>query len=321
MLTRRGLIKSAAALVAAGTVSGGFTPALAKASFQSFQAPGFYRMKLGSFELTALSDGTIPLPLPELYTNTDAEDARIALAAAFMGTPTDTSVNAFLVNTGERLVLIDAGTGTYLDGALGELVANLEAAGYKADQIDDIILTHIHTDHSGGLTIKGKPVFANATVHVNKREHDFWMETPVESRPANVPLSYFVEAHESLGPYAEAGRVRTFADNARILPGIGSILRAGHTPGHSSIVVESAGAKIVFWGDITHGDVLQFDEPDVAIQFDTDQSEAIRAREAAFAHAADGKYLVAGAHTAFPGIGHVRRDATNYDWVPVNYAS
>ncbi|THK35736.1 MBL fold metallo-hydrolase [Ensifer sp. MPMI2T] len=321
MLTRRGLIKSAAALVAAGTVSGGFTPALAKAPFQSFQAPGFYRMKLGSFELTALSDGTIPLPLPELYTNTDAEDARRALAAAFMGTPTDTSVNAFLVNTGDRLVLIDAGTGTYLDGALGELVANLEAAGYKADQIDDIILTHIHTDHSGGLTIKGKPVFANATVHVNKREHDFWMETPVESRPANVPLSYFVEAHESLGPYAEAGRVRTFADNARILPGIGSILRAGHTPGHSSIVVESAGAKIVFWGDITHGDVLQFDEPDVAIQFDTDQSEAIRAREAAFAHAADGKYLVAGAHTAFPGIGHVRRDATNYDWVPVNYAS
>jgi len=321
MLTRRGLIKSAAALVAAGTVSGGFTPALAKAPFQSFQAPGFYRMKLGSFELTALSDGTIPLPLPELYTNTDAEDARRALAAAFMGTPTDTSVNAFLVNTGDRLVLIDAGTGTYLDGALGELVANLEAAGYKADQIDDIILTHIHTDHSGGLTIKGKPVFANATVHVNKREYNFWMETPVESRPANVPLSYFVEAHESLGPYAEAGRVRTFADNARILPGIGSILRAGHTPGHSSIVVESAGAKIVFWGDITHGDVLQFDEPDVAIQFDTNQSEAIRAREAAFAHAADGKYLVAGAHTAFPGIGHVRRDATNYDWVPVNYAS
>ncbi len=321
MLTRRGLIKSAAALVAAGTVSGGFTPALAKAPLQSFQAPGFYRMKLGSFELTALSDGTIPLPLPELYTNTDAEDARRALAAAFMGTPTDTSVNAFLVNTGERLVLIDAGTGAYLDGALGELVANLEAAGYKADQIDDIILTHIHTDHSGGLTIKGKPVFANATIHVNKREHAFWMETPVESRPANVPLSYFVEAHESLGPYAEAGRVRTFGDNARILPGIGSILRAGHTPGHSSIVVESAGAKVVFWGDITHGNVLQFDEPDVAIQFDTDQSEAIRAREAAFAHAADGKYLVAGAHIAFPGIGHVRRDSTNYDWVPVNYAS
>ncbi|MEY9626190.1 MBL fold metallo-hydrolase [Sinorhizobium fredii] len=321
MLTRRGLIKSAAALVAAGTVSGGFTPALAKAPFQPFQAPGFYRMKLGNFELTALSDGTIPLPLPELYTNTDAEDARRALAAAFMGTPTDTSVNAFLVNTGDRLVLIDAGTGAYLDGALGELVANLEAAGYKADQIDDIILTHIHTDHSGGLTIKGKPVFANATVHVNKREYDFWMETPGESRPANVPLSYFVEAHESLGPYAEAGRVRTFADNAGILPGIGSILRAGHTPGHSSIVVESAGAKIVFWGDITHGNVLQFDEPDVAIQFDTDQAEAIRAREAAFADATDGKYLVAGAHIAFPGIGHVRRDATNYEWVPVNYAS
>ncbi|MBY3597149.1 MBL fold metallo-hydrolase [Rhizobium bangladeshense] len=321
MLTRRGLIKSAAALVAAGTVSGGFTPALAKAPLQSFQAPGFYRMKLGSFELTALSDGTIPLPLPELYTNTDAEDARRALAAAFMGTPTDTSVNAFLVNTGERLVLIDAGTGAYLDGALGDLVANLEAAGYKADQIDDIILTHIHTDHSGGLTIKGKPVFANATVHVNKREHAFWMETPVESRPANVPLSYFVEAHESLGPYADACRVRTFADNASILPGIGSILRAGHTPGHSSIVVESAGAKIVFWGDVTHGNVLQFDEPDVAIQFDTDQSEAIRAREAAFADAANGKYLVAGAHIAFPGIGHVRRDATNYEWVPVNYAS
>ncbi|CCF01012.1 conserved hypothetical protein (plasmid) [Sinorhizobium fredii HH103] len=321
MLTRRGLIKSAAALFAAGSISGGFNPVLAKAPFRPFQAPGFYRMKLGRFELTALSDGTIPLPLPELHTNTDADEARKALAAAFMGTPTDTSVNAFLVNTGDRLVLIDAGTGTYLDGALGELVANLEAAGYKTDQVDDIILTHIHTDHSGGLTIEGKPVFANATVYVNKREYDFWMTTPVESRPANVPPSHFVEAHASLKPYAEAGRVRTFADNAGILPGVGSILRAGHTPGHSSIVVESVGDKIVFWGDITHGNVLQFDEPDVAIQFDTDQAEAVRARVAAFEHAADGKYLVAGAHIAFPGIGHVRRDATNYDWVPVNYAS
>ncbi|WP_420963073.1 MBL fold metallo-hydrolase [Brucella sp. IR073] len=321
MYTRRTILQGAAALAVASTGLGSTGAALAKAPFQPFQAPGFYRLPFGRFEVTALSDGTVPLVLPELYTNTTREHAQSALGAAFLETPTQTSVNAFLVNTGDRLVLIDAGTGTYLGPTLGKLLTNLRAAGYQPDQIDDIILTHIHTDHSGGLSAGGKRLFTNATLRVNQRELDFWLKTPVEKRPATAPAQHFKEAKESLQPYLDAGKVETFADSAEVLPGIGSILRPGHTPGHSSIVIEDGGKKLVFWGDITHGDVLQFDEPGVAIEFDVDQKKAVETRAVALEEAVREKYLVAGAHIAFPGIGHVRRDETNYDWVPVNYSA
>ncbi len=321
MFTRRSFIQSATVIAAAGAVAGHGTIALARVPLKNFQAPGFYRTKLGDLEITALSDGTLKLPLANLYTNISEDEARSALGRAFIDTPTDTSVNAFLVNTGERLVLIDAGTGKYMGGALGRLTANLEAAGYSVGEIDDIILTHIHTDHSGGLSDNGRRLFPNATLHVNRRDFEFWMNTPAEKRPSNVPPGMFKEAEESVAPYARADKIKLFGDSQEILPGFGSILRAGHTPGHSSVVVEDAGKKMVFWGDITHGDVLQFDEPGVAIEFDTDQKQAVRAREMAFKEAADQKYLVAGAHIAFPGIGHVRRDDTQYDWVPLNYSS
>lgn len=321
MLSRRSVLKgTATAALAAGTVTMFARLSFAKAPFQPFQSPGFYRLKLGEIEITALSDGTVPLPLDTLYTNTTEEHARQALAAAFRPTPTQTSINAYLVNTGERLVLIDAGTGTYLGPSLGKLVTNLEASGYRVEDIDDILLTHIHTDHSGGLSADGKRVFPNATVRVNKRDLDFWTDSAAAEKATGALKNQFKEAQESLKPYLDAGKVEPFGDDAEPVPGIGSILRAGHTPGHSSLVVEGGGQTLVFWGDITHGDVLQFDEPGVAIEFDIDQDKAVQTRAVAFEEAADQAYLVAGAHIAFPGIGHVRRDETNYDWVPLNYS-
>ncbi|MDK1490090.1 MBL fold metallo-hydrolase [Sinorhizobium sp. 7-81] len=322
MHTRRSILKgTATALVAASSMPVISTLAAAKAPFAEVQAPAFYRMKVGSIEVTALSDGTIPIPLASLYTNTTDEHAQSALAAAFQGTQSETSVNAFLINTGERLVLIDAGTGSYLGPKLGKLIRNIEASGYKASDIDDVILTHIHTDHSGGLSADGERLFANAVVRVNKRDVDFWLD-PAKRERATGPLkNQFVEAQQSLAPYLDAGRLETFDDDVAPVAGIGSILRSGHTPGHSSLVIESEREKMVFWGDITHGDVLQFDEPGVAIEFDVDQQKAVEARRAAFVEAASERYWVAGAHIAFPGIGHLRTDDTNYDWVPVNYTA
>jgi len=319
MPSRRSILKSAlTGLVAAPFVAPSIV--FAKAPFAAVQAPGFYRLKIGSVEVTALSDGTVALPLAKLYTNTSEEHAQDALNDAFLPEIVPTSVNAFLVNTGERLVLIDAGTGTYLGPSLGKLVSNIEASGYKVGDIDDVILTHIHTDHSGGLMSEGKRTFPNATLRVNEREAKFWLSPENAKAATGIVKQHFGEADQCVTPYVRAGKFETFGDNQASVPGLGSILYAGHTPGHSAITLESEGQKIVFWGDITHGDILQFDEPGIAIEFDIEQKAAVAARDVAFRQAVEGKYLVAGAHIAFPGIGHVRTDSTNYDWLPVNYS-
>ncbi len=321
MQTRRTLLKSTAAL-ALGTVAAALPgPAFARAPLIGTQAPGFYRLKLGDLEITALSDGTALLPMAKIYEGISEEDARTYLAGHFQSDPAEISVNAFLVNTGDRLVLIDAGTGALMGPTLGKLVANIEAAGYRADQIDEVILTHIHADHSGGLTANGRRVFENAVLHVNAREAAFWLQASAEAQADAALGPQIAQAHVNIDPYVDAGKFETFADDAAPLPGFGSVLRPGHTPGHSAIVVETGGQTLVFWGGIAHGDLLQFDRPEITVEFDIDQPTAAATRAAAFAEAADRGYLVAGAHHAFPGIGHVRRDETNYDWVPLVYSA
>jgi glyoxylase-like metal-dependent hydrolase (beta-lactamase superfamily II) len=322
MTTRRSVLKAAFGLLAAS--SGGALPfhaAYAAAPLVRRQAPAFYRMTLGSLEVTALSDGTLPVPLEKLFNNTTPEHISSVLKSSFLPSPVDLSVNAYLLNTGSRLVLIDAGTGELLGPRLGHLVANLRAAGYAPDQVDDIILTHIHADHSGGLSIGGKAVFPNAIVHASKRDVDYWLSAENLNKASEAHRKSFVEAVTSLRPYVETGRMQVFADNADPLPGFGSILRPGHTPGHSSIMVESQGEKLVFWGDITHGDAVQFNEPDIAIDFDVDSKAAAATRRQAFVDAAEHGYWVAGAHLPFPGIGHVRADSDEFGWVPVNYSA
>jgi glyoxylase-like metal-dependent hydrolase (beta-lactamase superfamily II) len=319
-ITRRHILKGASALATLAATAGLAPSSFAAAPRQSFQAPGFYRMMVGDLEITALLDGTLPLPLPEMYRSITSENAARILRGAFREIPTDTSVNAFLVNDGSRLVLIDAGTGIYLGGEAGHLLSNLEASGYKASQVDHVILTHVHTDHSGGLVSNGEMVFENAALHVPQRELDFWVGSAPSSRPEGVTKRLFIEAEECLRPYLRQDRVIGFKMDEEVIPGFKSILRAGHTPGHSSIVVTSGGKTMVFWGDITHGDIVQFDQPGVTIEFDVDHRAAVRSRQSAFAEAVAEGYLVAGAHIAFPGIGNVLHEAGKFRWMPVNYS-
>ncbi|HET8728106.1 MAG TPA: MBL fold metallo-hydrolase [Alphaproteobacteria bacterium] len=322
MTTRRSVLKGTMAAMLAAVPGSAVTSLSALAAPQvRTQAPAYYRMMLGDIEVTALSDGTVPVPLDALYNHTTPDHVDRVLAGVYLESPVELSVNAYLVNDGERLVLIDAGTADLLGPKLGHLTTNLRASGYRPEQVDDVVLTHIHTDHSGGLIVDGRLAFPNATVHANKRDADYWLDPANMAAAPDDGKGMFREAVASLAPYAEAGRFRTFGDDAAPVPGLGSIWRPGHTPGHSSIVVESRGEKLVVWGDITHGDVLQFDEPGVAIDFDVDSETAIATRRKAFAEAAEEGYWVAGAHISFPGIGHVRADDDGYDWVPINYGS
>lgn len=324
MISRREMLKGSLAAAAAIGTAGStiFVPlrADAKAPLAGTQAPGYYRLMVGDVEVTALSDGTGQFPLADLYLNTTPEHARTALANAFQGTPTNVSVNAYLLNFGDRLVLLDAGTSDLMGPALGKLPANIIASGYHPDQIDDVIVTHIHPDHTGGLTLGGNKVFKNATVHVPAKDAEFWLSAENREQAPEGSKAFFDQAVAALKPYGNSDTLKTFAPDAPALPGlVNTTYRPGHTVGHSALWIESKGEKFVYWGDITHGDILQFDEPDVAIAFDSDPDLAIKSREAAFAEAVTEKYLVAGCHIAFPGIGHVREDATMYDWVPMNY--
>ncbi len=285
------------------------------------QAPGYYRTKVGSFEVTALSDGTIGLPVDKLLTNTKPAHVTEVLKKSFVAPPVETSVNGFLVNTGTKLVLIDAGTGGLFGPTAGVLVANLKAAGYQPEQVDEIYITHLHPDHVGGLVADGKVVFPNAVVRADRHDADYWLSAAnLEKAPAEAK-GFFQGAMASLNPYVAAGKFMPFDGDTELVPGIRAMAAPGHTPGHSVYAVESQGAKLLLWGDVVHVASVQFAEPAVTISFDADSKAASKQRARLFAEAAQQGVLVGGAHLAFPGLGHVRADGKAYVWVPLNYSS
>lgn len=273
------------------------------------------RFSLGKADIIAFCDGVLAAPVANLYRRGSDQPTPEAFAQA----PTQLSVNAFLVKTDGKLVLIDTGSGQLFGPDHGKLSAGLAQLGHSADEIDDIILTHIHADHAGGLILDGEPVFKRAKLHIGKTEADFWL-SPGAADGANLTervKGQIGRAHACIDPYRQQGRVHIFADDAAIMPGFSAILRAGHTPGHLTIRFESDGQVIAFVGDIVHGDAVQFADPSVTIDFDYDQKNAAITRNAAFQQAADEGYLIAAAHIPFPGVGSVRREGDHYRFEPL----
>ena len=283
-------------------------------------APGYFRMMLGDFEVTALSDGTVALPMDKLLTNTTPGKIDKALAKSFLKVPVETSVNGYLINTGSKLVLVDTGAAGLFGPTLGKLVDNLKAAGYTPDQVDAVVITHMHPDHAGGLMNGDKRVFPNATVHADQHDADFWLSQANLDKAPKDAKGFFQGAMASLNPYIAAGKFKPFNGNTDLLPGIKALASPGHTPGHSTYVVESQGQKMALWGDLMHVAAVQFADPSVTIQFDVDSKAAAAQRKKAYADAAKQGYWVAAAHLSFPGIGHLRKDGKGYVFVPANYS-
>ena len=308
--------------LAALALSAAATLAHAGAPPAKGQAPGWYRMPLGAFEVTALSDGTVDLAVDKLLTNTTPAKVQAALAKAYLKPPVETSVNAYLINTGTKLVLIDAGAAGLFGPTLGKLLANLKASGYTPEQVDEIYITHMHADHVGGLTgADGKAVFANAVVRADARESGFWLDQATMDKAPAAMKDFFKGAMASLKPYVDAGRYKPFVGNAELVPGIRALATPGHTPGHAAYVVESQGRKLVLWGDLMHVAAVQFPDPAVTIQFDIDAKAAAPQRKKAYADAARNGYYVGIAHVSFPGIGQLRPDGKGYRWLPANYTT
>ncbi len=235
--------------------------------------------------------------------------------------PLETSVNAYLINTGTRLVLIDTGAAGLFGPTLGKLSAHLKAAGYLPEQVDEVYITHLHPDHVGGLLADGKAAFPNATLRFDQHDADFWLSNDQMAKAPDDAQGFFAGAMSAVKPYQEAGRLKTFSGTTELVPGVRAEPAPGHTPGHTFYVVESRGQKLVIWGDMMHVAAVQFPDPSVVIKFDVDSKAALPQRRKAFADAARQGYYVAIAHVSFPGIGRLRAEGKGYVWVPVNYSS
>ena len=287
--------------------------AQAQAPLAESQVPGYYRMQLGQFEITALYDGALFIETKLLH-NAKPADLNRLLAQMFVGNPKmQTAVNAYLINTGEHLVLVDAGAAKLFGPTLGHVVDNMKAAGYQPAQVDTVLITHMHGDHIGGLyDQEGKPVFPQATILVSQAEHDYWLSEKGVAATPEKARSFFKRL---------SGQLKTYSDGAVLLPGIKAVKAPGHTPGHTAYSIESAGQKLLIWGDIVHAHAVQFAKPDVSIDFDSDQKQAIVTRKALLREVAASQSLVAGMHLPFPGIGHVRAEGKGgYAWVPVEFS-
>jgi glyoxylase-like metal-dependent hydrolase (beta-lactamase superfamily II) len=315
-LTRRGF--TAAAL--GGLVLPAF-PALAKAPAAGAQAAGIYRLKIGAFEVTVLNDGYLTLDT-KLFAG-DPASAKSMLEAAFLPSDTTrTSVNEWLVNTGDKLVLIDTGTSNVFAPTLGRMAGNLKAANVDPASVDAVILTHMHPDHAAGLLTPDKAIaFPNAAVHVGATEYGFWTnDTIYGSAPADVK-PFFDIARASVKPYADAGKLVTFKDEGELLPGIAAVTAPGHTPGHTLIRLSSDGADLLIVADVVHNFALQFPEPERSMAFDTDKALAAVTRKRTLDMAATDRVRIAGAHLPFPGIGHVARAGSGYAYVPALWSN
>lgn len=297
--------------------------AVAEAPMVKTQAPGYYRVMLGDFEVTALSDGTVQLPMLKLLTNTSPQTVAAALKKGFLKEMVETSVNAYLIHTGAKLVLIDTGAAGLFGPTLGNVLNNLKAAGYSPEQVDEVYITHMHPDHVGGLMAQSNRAFPNATLRIDKLDTDYWLSEANLAAAPEGTKGFFQGAMASVNPYVAAGKLKTFSGKTELVPGITAHPAYGHTPGHTVYTVESKGEKLMLWGDLMHVAAVQFDKPSVTIQFDTNSKAAMAARQKAYADAAKGGYLVGVTHVSFPGLGHLRTapGGKGYTWVPLNYSS
>jgi glyoxylase-like metal-dependent hydrolase (beta-lactamase superfamily II) len=278
------------------------------------QIPGVYHHRVGDIVVTAISDGFLDGSI-DVLRNISQEEARQILTDNFRPARR-TAVNAFLVYSAGRLALIETGSGNYLLPTAGKVLANVKAAGVDPSAIETVLLTHMHPDHSAGLTdmSTGKRNYPNAELVMHEKEPEHWFDDAKMAKGTDREKKlYFQAGREQVAAYKD--RWRLFKEG-EVFPGVTAIPRPGHTPGHTTFMISSGKDQLLVWGDTVHVPEVQTTRPEVCMEFDTDKDAAAASRRKVFDMVASDRLLVTGMHLHFPGFAHLVRSGSGYRLIP-----
>lgn len=321
-LTRRHLMASAAALAATPILGASLAgPALAAAPMLGASRPTHYRFKLGDFEVTMISDSDAFIDGPWPLIGKNGSQAEVDQLMRDNLLPTNKYQPGFtpmVINTGKEIVLFDTGNGSrgfVPRPAGGWLAAQLAPAGIKPDNIDVVVISHGHPDHVGGLYEDGKPLFPNARYVIGDVEYDFWSP---EGKHTGDLEKFSALFRDYAVPLAD--KTTFLKPGADVVPGIRAVGSYGHTPGHLSFRIESAGRQLFFLGDCAHHHVASLARPDWHCVFDVDPEAGAATRKHVFDMLATEKVAVSAYHMPFPSLGYIERlPGGGYRWLAHSY--
>jgi glyoxylase-like metal-dependent hydrolase (beta-lactamase superfamily II) len=265
---------------------------------------------IGDIEVTTLSDGVLSAPLDVVLDMDKAETERLADRSGHL----PIAVNAFLLRLGGKWVLVDTGAGNSMGPTLGKLADNLRAHGVAPEEIETIFLTHLHPDHSNGLTDDaGAALYPKAEVILHETEAKFWLDRDPSTGANERIARNIAKTAVTIAPYR--ARMHTVGEG-EVMPGVSAVLLAGHTPGHTGWLIQSGNDGLLIWGDLVHLAAIQIARPDTGLIYDVDPQAACATRRRMFDRVAADKLMVGGAHLDFPGFGTIVRKGAGFAFEP-----
>jgi len=279
--------------------------------------PAVYRVRLGDFEITTILDGTTQGDGPHpIYGNNqpEAEVKELAADNLLPETKFENSFTPVIVNTGQQVILFDAGNGAPRRPNAGKLAATLDIAGILPEQVDTVVITHCHPDHIGGLMESGNPTFPKARYFIGQAEYDFWSNPDRLTGPTE-PVAKVVQTN--VVPFAE--QMTFLQPEQEVAPGIRTLDASGHTPGMLGIHIESQGKRFVILADTVNHAVMSLQRPEWHVRFDMDKEKAAAVRKRMLDMLATDRVPFTGYHLPFPSIGYAEKTSEGYRWLAHTY--
>lgn len=315
-LSRRTFAKA----LAAAPLGMAALPATARADGQAApKQPAIYGAGIGDYRMTAIMDGVVPLTRSFFFGPDDAAIDQAVADAGIGPQSLPAPVNAYLLQSAERTILIDAGMGAldFMGPGLGRLKAGLAAAGVAPADVDTVLVTHLHPDHIGGMLGEGGVAFPNAEVILAEAEAKFWTDPAMLAAAPDEAKGMFQLASGVVRAYGDA--ITLVADGAQVAPGITLKLSPGHTPGHAVLHIDGGDRQLLMLTDTVHVSDLHMALPHIGFGFDVDTAMAGESRVRRLEEVVADGTLVSGSHIHFPGFGRVLRERDAYRFAPATW--